>query len=79
MPEIEIKIRVSCYAGYKGEETPQHFFLEGRRIEVEEVLDSWLAPDHRYFKLRGDDEATYILRYDTARDYWGLVLYDSII
>src|SRR5512134_3828399 len=43
--------RVECYAGHRGEETPRRFSFDGRTTEVAEVLDAWLAPDHRYFKV----------------------------
>ncbi len=33
-------------------------------MEVIEVVDAWLVPAHRYFKVAGDDGFTYILRYD---------------
>lgn len=46
-------------------------------IEVVEVLDRWLAPDHRYFKVRGGDRATYILRHDVKAGAWELVLYTT--
>ena len=55
------EIRVECYAGHRGEQTPLRFYLGDNEIEVAELLDSWLAPDHRYFKVRGDDDAVYIL------------------
>ena len=51
------KVEVDCYSGYRGEETPQRFRLGDRKVEVQEVLDRWLAPDHRYFKIIGDDQA----------------------
>ena len=76
MKESRIEIKVICYAGYKGEETPRRFFLKERQIEVVDVVDRWIAPDHRYFKVRGDDGALYILRHDTAADLWELTLYD---
>ncbi len=76
MTENKIDIRVSCYAGYRGEETPKRFFLKDRRIEVVKVVDRWLAPDHRYFKIRGDDDAIYILRHDIATEQWELILDD---
>lgn len=72
-----LSIRVECYAGYRGEETPRRFFLGERKIEVVEILDRWLAPGHRYFKVRGDDGDRYILRYDTAADAWELTLFAS--
>lgn len=70
-------VQVSCYAGHRGEETPVSFCLGERTVEITEVLDRWLAPDHRYFKVRGDDGGVYILRHDTARAAWTLTLYDS--
>ena len=70
-----MQIRVECYAGYRGEETPRHIKLADNKIEVIEVLDRWLAPDHRYFKILGDDEATYIIRHDSISGQWELVFY----
>ena len=52
----QLAVRVECHAGYRGGETPRALRLGERRIAVVEVLDRWLAPDHRYFKLHG---ATY--------------------
>lgn len=66
-------IRVECYAGYRGEEEPRR----ERGIAVAEVLDRWLAPEHRYFKVRGDDTATHILHHDTQTDRWELTLFES--
>ncbi|MBI4715682.1 MAG: hypothetical protein HY760_07090, partial [Nitrospirae bacterium] len=63
-------------AGYRGEETPRRFTLGERPIEVEEVLDRWLARDHRYFKVRGDDGAVYILRHDMESLEWELTLFE---
>ena len=70
-----MQIRVDCYAGYRGEETPRFIRLADNKIEVIQVLDRWLAPDHRYFKVLGDDEATYIIRHDSVSGQWELVLY----
>ncbi|MCP4337994.1 MAG: hypothetical protein GY799_03720 [Desulfobulbaceae bacterium] len=70
-------IRVECYEGYRGEETPRHFFLKHQRVDVVDILDRWLAPDHRYFKVKGDDGATYIIRHDVTADQWELTLYNS--
>jgi hypothetical protein len=43
---------------------------------VAEVLDAWLAPDHRYFKVRGDDGACCILRNDVPTGRWELAMFD---
>jgi Cys-tRNA(Pro) deacylase len=44
---------------------------------VTEVLDSWLAPEHRYFKIRGEDDGTYILRHDVPAGTWTLTMFES--
>jgi hypothetical protein len=72
-----MELQVECYAGYKGEETPRAFYVGDRRIEVAEVLDRWLAPDHRYFKVRGDDGGLYIMRHDVEKDRWELTLFEE--
>lgn len=69
------RFAVKCYADYRGEETPTVFFMGDHRIEVVEVLDRWLAPDHRYFKVEADGGGLYILRHDVASDKWTLTLF----
>ncbi|WP_319525346.1 hypothetical protein [uncultured Desulfosarcina sp.] len=70
-----MQIRVDCYAGYRGEETPRSLTMGTCRIGVVTVQDRWLSPAHRYFKLIGDDDALYIIRHDTRRDVWELTFY----
>jgi hypothetical protein len=70
-------VRVECYAGHRAEESPRRFFIGKRAIGVIEIIDRWLDPDHRYFKLRGDDGGIYILRYDLDTDAWEMTLFDS--
>jgi hypothetical protein len=77
MVKDQLNIRVECYAGYRGEETPRCFYLGERRIEVADVIDRWVAPEHRYFKVRGDDGGIYILRHDNETSFWELTLFDS--
>lgn len=72
----DVRIRVSCYAGHRGEETPREFMIDDRLVAVVDTLDRWLAPDHRYFKIRGDDGDVYILRHDARQDSWELTLYE---
>lgn len=73
-----MRIEVDCYAGYRGEETPRCIRMATYKIEVKKVLDRWLAPDHRYFKVIGDDDATYIIRHDTVKLAWELVFYRAV-
>ncbi len=67
-----MRINVECYAGYRGEETPRRLLIGEKPIEV---LDRWLAPDHRYFKCLGADDATYIVQNDVRSGAWELTLY----
>ena len=72
----DLMIKVSCSAGYRGEESPERFFLGERKVEVVEILDRWQGIDHRYFKVKGDDKATYIIRHDSSADKWEMTLFD---
>jgi len=70
-------IQVECYTGYRGEETPRYIRMATYKIEIQEIVDRWLTPDHRYFKILGSDDATYIIRHDTDNCQWKLVFYQS--
>lgn len=65
-------IAVECYAGYRGEQTPRRFRLGEQHVDVAEVADSWLAPEHRYFKVRDPEGHLYILRHAVTPDRWEL-------
>jgi hypothetical protein len=77
MKDSNLTVIVECYSGYQGEESPQRFSLGERLVEIIEILDRWLDPTHRYFKVRGDDNAVYILRHDEIAGQWELTLFDS--
>jgi hypothetical protein len=70
-----LTVGVECYAGHRGEQTPRTLILGDRRIVVVEVVDAWLAPDYRYFKLRGDDGNTYLVRHDERSSTWELTMF----
>lgn len=72
-----MEIRVECYAGYRCEETPRRLRMGERHISVAAVQDRWLAPDHRYFKIVGDDGGLYIIRHDPHKDTWQLTCYKA--
>ncbi len=67
-----MKIEVECYAGYRGEQEPRAFTMGERRYAVVEILDRWIAPDHRYFKVQADDGRMLVLRHGTASGEWEL-------
>ncbi|MDA8164079.1 MAG: hypothetical protein M0017_03460 [Desulfobacteraceae bacterium] len=78
MSRSPIEVRVECYAGHTANETPRRLFIKERPVEVVAVLDRWLAPDHRYFKVRGDDGGTYIIRHDVENDRWELTMFTML-
>jgi hypothetical protein len=75
MTGAPLRVDVECYAGHRGEETPRRFGFTGARIEIAEVVDRWLDPDHRYFKVRDGRGDIYILRNDVASETWELTFF----
>jgi hypothetical protein len=73
--ERVLAIGVECYAGHRGEQTPRVLILGDRRVVVVDVVDAWLAPDHRYFKVKGEDRDTYLVRHDERSDTWELTMF----
>ncbi|MFP4476384.1 MAG: hypothetical protein ACLFOY_12560 [Desulfatibacillaceae bacterium] len=71
-------IEVKCHAGYKGEQTPRTLVFGAREVAVTRVLDMWLAPEHRYFKLVGDDGYTYIVRHDMNTGEWEMTMASAL-
>jgi hypothetical protein len=76
-PEDDQSLRVECYAGHRADTEPRRLRIGQREVAVAEIIDRWLDPRHRYFKLRGDDGGIYLLRQDTIEDRWEMTLYDS--
>lgn len=74
---LQSALRVECYAGHRADEEPRRFFIGEREVVVDLILDRWLDPAHRYFKVRGGDGGVYILRHDLEEGRWELTLYDS--
>ncbi len=70
------KIEVIAYSGYKEEEIPRAFFIDGEKIEVIEVLKMWIEEEledkerKRFFKVKGSDGYTYTLFYDEKSSNW---------
>lgn len=58
-------------------EAPRAFVLGARRITVAKELDRWLDPEHRCFKVRGDDGDIYILQYGVPSDACELTLFSA--
>jgi len=70
-----MKIAVTCYSGYRVDEKPISIRFGSSVVQVEQIVDEWLDPEHRYFKFIGDDSATYIIRQDMNSLDWVLTFY----
>ena len=68
--DLPFRVPVQCYSGYRGEESPRGFQVGQRNFVVVQILDRWLDPTHRYFKVLASDDRTYILRHDVAGEFW---------
>jgi hypothetical protein len=70
---------VECYSGYRTNERPLAFIFEGRRWQVEEILDRWYEgglrpsePPLDYFKVRTTEGRVFLLRYNSLFDAWAI-------
>ena len=68
-----MEIAVECYAGYRGEETPRRFSIGERPVQVTRIIDRWVTPDYRYFRVEGGDGRVYLLGQNVASGKWELV------
>ena len=65
-------ITVDSYSGYKADERPVRFVLNGREYEEKEVEDRWYSPEAVYFRVAASDGNRYVLRHDEVADSWSL-------
>jgi hypothetical protein len=66
------EVRVECYAGYRGDEAPRRLHLEGREIEVSEVLSRWKEPGALFFHVRTEEGRIYVLRREEFVGRWDI-------
>jgi hypothetical protein len=67
-----VGIYVDAYSGYKANERPRLFDLDGDVYEIASVLDRWYELSATYFKVRTTDFKVFILRCDEQSDEWTL-------
>ncbi|MEJ2723260.1 MAG: hypothetical protein P8175_01190 [Deltaproteobacteria bacterium] len=67
------KIQVIAYSGYKANERPLYFIMDGRKLEVTELIDRWYGEEEDYFKVMADDGKVYLLRWQRVLDLWFVV------
>jgi len=67
-----MQISVKSYSGFKAEERPLRFVLNGHEYEVKGVEDRWHSPAATYFRVVASDGNRYVLRHDEPTDSWSL-------
>ncbi len=67
------RVEVIAYSGYKANERPLSFVLDGKRLEVENVIDRWYGVESDYFKVLAGDGKIYLLKWQRLLDVWLLV------
>jgi hypothetical protein len=67
-----MQITVESYSGFKADERPLRFVLNGYEYEVREVEDRWYSPEAIYFRVVASDGNRYVLRHHEGADSWSL-------
>ncbi len=75
MADDSFALTVETAPDPSGDALPRRFRHGARVVEAVEILDRWPGAGHLYVKLRGSDGAVYILRQDSERGAWQLVLF----
>jgi hypothetical protein len=67
------EIWVGSYSGYRVDERPLHFILEGRKYIVKRVLDRWREPDNDLFRVETEEGEVHMLRREREMGRWYVV------
>ena len=68
---MPLPVHVDGYSGWKANERPLGFELDGVYRGIYACEAAWISPDARYFKVWAEGRR-YILRYDEQKDEWTL-------
>ncbi len=66
------KVKVVAYSGYKANERPIYFVLDGQKKEINKIIERWYGQDHDYYKVIADDGAVYLIKWHRSLDCWTL-------
>jgi hypothetical protein len=73
----QIPVTVECHSGYKADEYPKWFTLEGKRYEITGITDRWYQrendpeyPASDYFKVETSPGQQHILKHDLENNGW---------
>jgi len=71
-------VQVRTYSGYRADQEPRTFILDGKEFKVEEILGQYYEYDirdgrpYRRYKVKADDGKMYELIHDEQEDRWCL-------
>jgi hypothetical protein len=68
-----MNISVETFSGYKADEYPLTFTVDGRKFSVISIDDRWYSSDSSYFRVFADDANTYILKQIPGNNEWQIV------
>ena len=66
-------VTVHTYSGYKSDEYPLRFEIDGVCREIVSIEDRWYDPAYEAFKVFADDGHTYILRNKVHDGCWDMM------
>jgi hypothetical protein len=72
-----MRIQVDTAADARGAPAPSSMHLDGRNIDVADVIDQWWGVGDRYFKVKDASDNIYILHLDEPHAAWELVMFLS--
>lgn len=79
-----VLVKVECYSGWKADEYPVCFYLGKEKFEIKEIVDRWYQgdlnpkwPAANYFKVCTISGKLYVLKHETLKDRWYLIVPDS--
>jgi hypothetical protein len=69
---MSVSIYVDAYSGYKANERPISFQLDGHLYQIDVVEDQWYSPDAMFFRVRTCKGKKYLLRFNERAGVWTL-------
>ena len=65
-----MNVHVETYRGYKADEYPRSFMLNGEKLDIVDIEDRWYGPDYSYFKIFANNAKRYLLKQELSNKEW---------
>lgn len=70
------QVKVQCDDLLGERPLPRSFDWDNRSVEVIEIIDYWNSQEHRYYKVRSEDDCVYILRQEPNQILWEVTMFE---